>query len=308
MSVSQTQDIPARGNVNDYALLLLMSSFSGATFGLIKIAVETIPPATLVAARTGMACAILLAFMAFHRISLPRTRRVWAALALQACFNSVIPYTLIAWAQQTIDTSVVTILSSTTPVFTFLIGVFVTRLEVPNTKRMLGVVLGLLGVVLVVGRNSHGAWLTGMPQQLAIVGAAICFACSATLGRQFRHLDPTAPAAGSLLCGAVVLIPLSFILDNGWQVAPSARSVLGLISLAIFPTTIGFVLYFRLLKSLGSLATTAQSYLRVPVGVAIGVVCFGEALSAIQFAGLALVLIGVAAMAAQHREPNADRS
>ncbi|WP_239370012.1 DMT family transporter [Mesorhizobium retamae] len=308
MLASQPQAIAARGTVNDYALLLLMSCFSGATFGLIKIAVETIPPLTLVAWRTAMACAILLVFMAYQHISLPRTRQAWAALAIQACFNSVIPYTLIAWAQQTIDTSVVTILSSTTPVFTFLIGVFITRHEVSSAKRMAGVVLGLLGVVLIVGQNSHGAWLNGLPQQIAVVGAAICFAFSATLGWRFRHLDPTAPAAGSLLCGAVVLIPLSFILDDGWQVSPSSRSLLGLVALVIFPTTIGFVLYFKLLKSLGSVVTTAQSYLRVPIGVAIGFFCFGEDLTAIQFTGLALVLTGVAAMAAQHRVVDGDRS
>ncbi|MCQ6497879.1 hypothetical protein, partial [Vibrio parahaemolyticus] len=86
---------------------------------------------------------------------------------------------------------------------------------------MAGVVLGLVGVVFIVGQNAHGAWLDGLPQQLAVVGAAVCFAFSATLGWRFRHLDPTAPAAGSLLCGAVVLIPLSFIIDDGWQVSPS---------------------------------------------------------------------------------------
>ncbi|WP_260854776.1 DMT family transporter [Mesorhizobium amorphae] len=308
MSVSQPRDIAARGMVNDYALLLLMSAFSGATFGLIKIAVETIPPATLVAWRTALACAMLLAFMAYHHISLPRTREEWGALAVQACFNSVIPYTLIAWAQQTIDTSVVTILSSTTPVFAFLIGAFVTRREVSSAKRIAGVVLGLVGVVLIVGQNASGAWLDGLPQQVAVVGAAVCFAFSATLGWRFRHLDPTAPAAGSLLCGAIVLIPLSFILDDGWQATPSVRSLVGLAALVIFPTTIGFVLYFRLLRSLGSVVTTAQSYLRVPIGVAIGVICFGEALTAMQFVGLALVLTGVAAMAVTHRAADTDRS
>ena len=105
-----------------------------------------------------------------------------------------------------------------------------------------------------------------------------------------------APAAGSLLCGAAILIPLSLVVDRPWTLAPSAGSMLALLVLAVFSTALAFVIYFRLVQTLGSVGTTAQAYLRVPIGVAVGVVFLGESLTATAWIGLACVVIGVAAM------------
>ena len=85
-----------------------------------------------------------------------------------------------------------------------------------------------------------------------------------------------APAAGSLLCGAAILIPLSLVVDRPWTLAPSTNSMLALLALAVFSTALAFVIYFRLIQTLGSVGTTAQAYLRVPIGVAVGVIFLGE--------------------------------
>ena len=78
-----------------------------------------------------------------------------------------------------------------------------------------------------------------------------------------------APAAGSLLCGAAILIPLSLVVEQPWTLAPSTNSLLALLGLAVFSTAFAFVIYFRLIQTLGSVGTTAQAYLRVPIGVAL---------------------------------------
>jgi drug/metabolite transporter (DMT)-like permease len=105
-----------------------------------------------------------------------------------------------------------------------------------------------------------------------------------------------APAAGSLLCGAVILLPISLVVDRPWTLAPSMSSLLALLGLSVFSTALAFVIYFRLIRTLGSVGTTAQAYLRVPVGVALGVVFLGETLSPTAWVGLGCVVIGVAAM------------
>ena len=105
-----------------------------------------------------------------------------------------------------------------------------------------------------------------------------------------------APAAGSLLCGAAILIPLSLVVDRPWTLAPSMNSLLALLALAVFSTALAFVIYFRLIQTLGSIGATAQAYLRVPIGVAVGVVFVGEQLSPTAWIGLGCVVIGVAAM------------
>lgn len=111
-----------------------------------------------------------------------------------------------------------------------------------------------------------------------------------------------APAAGSLLCGAVILIPVSFVVDQPWTLAPSMSSLLALAGLAVFSTAFAFVIYFRLIQTLGSVGTTAQAYLRVPIGVALGVLFLGERLTSTAWIGLACVVVGVAAMAIPARK------
>jgi drug/metabolite transporter (DMT)-like permease len=84
--------------------------------------------------------------------------------------------------------------------------------------------------------------------------------------------------------------------EQPWTLVPSTGSMLALLGLAVFSTAFAFVIYFRLIQTLGSVATTAQSYLRVPLGVACGVLFLGERLSPTAWIGLGCVVIGVAAM------------
>jgi drug/metabolite transporter (DMT)-like permease len=103
--------------------------------------------------------------------------------------------------------------------------------------------------------------------QLAIVAATVCYAGAAILGRGFKGLDPIMPAAGSLICGAAILMPVSLAVDQPWMLIPSWQSVFALLGLSVFSTALAFVIYFRLVQTLGSVGTTAQAYLRVPIGV-----------------------------------------
>ena len=125
----------------------------------------------------------------------------------------------------------------------------------------------------------------------------LCYACAAIFSRGFRGLDPMAPAAGSMLTGAAVLIPASLAIEQPWTLLPSLTSVLALLGLAVFSTAAAFAIYFRLIQTLGSVGTTAQAYLRVPIGVAVSVTFLGESLNRTAWIGLACVVIGVAAMA-----------
>lgn len=128
------------------------------------------------------------------------------------------------------------------------------------------------------------------------MAATACYAGAAIFGRNFKGLSPMVPAAGSLACGAAVLLPASLVVDRPWTLQPSTGSILALVALSVFSTALAFVIYFRLIRTLGPVGTTAQAYLRVPVGVAIGVAFLGERLSPTAWAGLALVVVGVAAV------------
>jgi drug/metabolite transporter (DMT)-like permease len=283
--------------------LLLLASLWGASYTFIKLGVATIPPITLIAARTAIAGLLLLVIMRARGLRLPKDAATWRRFLFQACLNSVIPWTLIAWAERFLDAGLSTILNSTSPIFTFFLTVAITGGEALSARKLLGVLAGMAGIFLIVGVQALNGLGEQLAAQLAVVAATVCYAGGAVFSRGFKGLDPMAPAAGSLLCGAAMLVPVSLVVDRPWTLAPSMGSMLALLALAAFSTAFAFVIYFRLIQTLGSVGTTAQAYLRVPIGVALGVVFLGESLSTTAWIGLACVVTGVAAMTIPGRKP-----
>src|SRR4029450_9001869 len=110
-------------------LLGVLATLWGASYSFIKVGGETIPPVTLIAARTLISGTLLLTVMRARGLTLPRDRATWLRFLFQACLNSVIPFTLIAWAERTVDAGLATILNSTSPIFVFLLTLFMCRHE-----------------------------------------------------------------------------------------------------------------------------------------------------------------------------------
>ena len=287
----------------EYVLLLVLATLWGASYSLIKVGVETIPPVTLIAARTLIAAALLLAIVRWRHLRLPRDGVTWRRFLIQACLNSAIPFTLIAWGERRVDAGLATVLNSTAPIFVFLFTAAITRHEPVTPRKLLGVVSGMAGVCLIVGAQALSGFGEQLLAPLAIVAATVCYAGAAIFGKTFKDLDPILPAAGSLICGAAILLPASLAIDQPWTLAPSRDSILALIGLSVFSTALALVIYFRLVHTLGSVGVTSQAYLRVPIGVAIGVAFLGEQLTVAALLGLACVVVGVAAMTAPRGDP-----
>jgi drug/metabolite transporter (DMT)-like permease len=280
----------------ELALLLLLATLWGASYTFIKIGVATIPPITLIAARTGIAGLLLVAIMRWRGVSLPSDAATWRRFLFQAGLNSVIPWTLIAWGERYVDAGLATILNSASPIFTFLLAAAVMRHEAAGFRKLFGVLAGMAGICLIVGVEAFHDAGRALVAEIAIVVATLCYAGAAIFGRGFKDLDPMAPAAGSLLSGAAILIPVSLAVEQPWRLVPSTSSILALLGLSVFSTAVAFVIYFRLIQTLGSVGTTAQAYLRVPIGVALGVLLLGENMSPTAWIGLGCVVAGVAAM------------
>jgi drug/metabolite transporter (DMT)-like permease len=284
------------GYLAELALLVLLATLWGASYTFIKLGVESIPPVTFIAARTTIAAVVLLGALHGRGVAMPTDLAVWRRFLVQACLNSVIPFTLIAWAEQSVDAGLATILSSSAPIFVFILTWCLAHQQSATGRQFFGVISGMIGICLIVGVPA----LSGIGQQLtaelAIIAATICYAGAAIFGRNFEGLDPMLPATGSLLCGAIVLIPISLVVDHPWTLVPSNRSIIALMCLSIFSTALAFTIYFRLIQTLGSVGATSQAYLRVPIGVAISVVFMGENLAPATLIGLVCVIAGVAAM------------
>ncbi|MGA0561942.1 DMT family transporter [Ancylobacter sp. VNQ12] len=294
---------PTPNLTRELALLLLLSTLWGASYSFIKIGVETIPPITFMAGRTIIAGAVLLAVLHARGMRMPAGRASWRYFLVQACLDSVVPFTLIAWAETRLDAGLAVILNATTPIFAFLIALLIGRREAVDGRKLFGAASGLAGACLVVGTGAlHGLGEQLLPQ-LAVLAATLCYGGGALFSARFKGLDPMMPAAGSMICGAALLLPASLVVDRPWTLSPSWESLAALLALALFSTALAFVIFFRLVQTLGSIGATAQAYIRVPIGVAISVVLLGEALPPTAWLGLAAVVAGVIAMTLPKRLP-----
>ncbi|CVI61098.1 MULTISPECIES: DMT family transporter [Agrobacterium] len=296
---------PQNTIARELLFLALLSTLWAASYTFIKIGVETIPPITFIASRTMIAGLLLFAVIRVRGLRLPTDLVTWRLFFIQACINSVLPFTLIAWAEQSIDAGLAVILNATTPIFTFLLTALVIRHEAVSGRKLFGTIAGMTGVCLIIGMEALDGAGEAIWSQLAVLTAAFSYACAAIFSKNFKGLDPIMPAAGSLICGAVLLLPVSLIVDRPWTLSPSAASLMALVCLSVFSTALAFMIYFRLMQTLGSVGTTSQAYLRVPVGVAIGMAFLGEVPTSAMLVGLVCVIAGVLAMTLPSRRRSA---
>jgi len=297
-SAPVTPNNPAPAANYGVAILLLftLATLWSLSYTFLKLTVATIPPVTLTAVRMVAAGLLLVLWMRILGVAWPSDSATRRQLAVQSMLNSVIPFTLIAWAQSQVDVNIAVILSSTSPIFAFFITWAITRHEPATMRKLFGVVSGLTGICLIVGLSAFAGAGRDLVAQLALLGAALSYACSAIYGRRFDHLGPVAPSAVTLIAASFLLVPASLIIDRPWTLSPSVQSMAALAALSIFSTAIAYVIYFWLLRNLGSIGVTSQSYLRIPLGVMFGMIFFGEVLLASTWLGLAFVLVGVVAM------------
>src|SRR4029078_1591970 len=148
---------------SELALLPALATLWGASYTFLKIAVATIPPVTLIAGRTLIAGLLLVAIMRWRGIKMPADAENWRLFLFQACLNSVIPWTMVAWGTRAVDAGVATILNSTAPIFTFFLTLAISRHEAVTFRKMVGVIAGMVGICLIVGMQA----LAGLGEQLA---------------------------------------------------------------------------------------------------------------------------------------------
>lgn len=284
--------------MRSFALVLLLALLWGGSYPLLKVAVETLPPLTVVAIRSLVGALILVAALG------PRVKLLgevgsgasMRALAVQSAFNCVIPWILIAWAMPSLDAGLAAILNSLSPIFIFLLTAFVTRHEPVTRRKFVGVVLGLAGVVTIVGMDALAGVGAKTLAELACVAGAFSYAVAGVIGVRFARVTPLVPAAGTTLIAAAVLLPLALVVERPWTLVPSTPSILAVLAAGVLSTGLAMVIYFRLLATVGSIAMSSQAYLRILVGVGLGMAFLGETPTPHALVGLGLVVAGVVAM------------
>jgi drug/metabolite transporter (DMT)-like permease len=291
--------LPARSThhgLRDYLLLLALACAWSLTYPLTKLGLQSIPPVTFIVARSLVAVIFLLAVMRLRGLSLPREFSAWKLFAHQQVINSTFPFLIITWAQQYVPSANTVVLAATTPIFSFLITWGITRHEPASLLKLAGAIIGLLGTAVIIGLDAFTALGHEIVAEIAILLATLSFAVGTISGLRVSGYNPIVVAAGSLLFGGLFLLPVSLVLEHPWTLHPTAASMMAAVAMGIFSSALGLMLFYMCLTRLGTLMTNSQSYLRIPIGVALSVLLLGEAVPPNLAAGLVLVMCGVAAM------------
>ena len=286
----------ARRGWRDYLLLLALACCWSSTYPLTKIGLGSIPPITFISARSLVAAAFLYAILRARGLRVPTDLKAWKLFAQQQTINSTIPFLLITWAQQYVPASNTVVLASTTPIFAFLITWGITRHEPATLLKLVGAILGLAGTAAIIGLDALSTLDSNILAEIVILLATVSFAFATIYGLRLTEYDPMVVAAGSLLFGGLILLPLAIIVDHPWTLRPTAEALAATVAMGIFSSAFGLMLFYMCLSRLGTITTNAQGYLRIPIGVGLSVLLLGESVPQNLALGLVLVMAGVAAM------------
>lgn len=281
----------------EWFLLIALSVLWGGSFFFVEVAVDALGPLTIVALRVGLAAVALNLIVLAMGLRMPKDRQVWAAFFSMGFLNNMIPFSLIVWGQVSIASGHASILNASTPFFTLLAAHYLTGDEKLTGRRLLGVLLGIAGVVLMVGVDAFEGIDTHILAQLAILGAAVSYAFAGIFGRRFPSLgcSPLVTATGQVTASALVLMPLAFVVEQPWlQPLPSVEVWGAVFGLALLSTALAYILYFRILATAGATNLLLVTFLIPISAILLGMTLLGEQLESKHLVGIALIGVGLA--------------
>lgn len=271
-------------------MLLALAALWGSSFMFIEIALRDLAPSTLILLRMASGALALAVYvrLAGHRLGV--LRGLGPALAFVGALNTALPFFLITWGQQYIDSGLASIFNASAPLFSALFAIAYDQSQKATGLRLAGLLVGFGGVVLLVGAELSGETRVVLGG-LAVVGASVCYALGGLYaGRRFPGVPASLVALGSLLWATLVALPFGI----AHATALTWASTLSVLYLGVAATGIAYLLYFGLIAGAGASKAVLVTYLVPAMAIAYGAVFLGEAVTAIALAGLALVLGGVA--------------
>lgn len=290
-----TASLHARPDRGDYLLLMLLGLTWGGSFLLIKLAVATIPPLTVVAGRIVIGAAVLGLLAWWRGAKLPRDRASWSKLFVMGTLGTMLPFALITWGETRIDSGLAAILMSFVPIGAIVLAHVFQHDERLTGGKIVGVMLGAAGIVVLVGPSALAGLGDELVAQLVVLAAALCYSGNTIVARRLGSLSPDIVSIGMLLAAGAIAVPAAVVIDRPWQLEPSSLSLVALLLLGVLSTALGYVLLFAVVARAGAGFAAFNNFLVPPVGVAWGVALLGEQPGPNALIALALILAGLAA-------------
>jgi drug/metabolite transporter (DMT)-like permease len=271
-------------------MLLALAALWGSSFMFIEIALRDLAPSTLILLRMLSGAVTLAVYVVLAGHDLRSMRPYVWPLALLGAGNTAIPFFLIAWGQQYIDSGLASILNASAPLFTALFALGYDRSQRVTGLRLVGIFLGFAGVVLLVGFELSGGE-RAVVGGLAVVAAAAFYGIGGLYaGRRFNGLPPALVAYGALLWSSLFVAPVGI----AQATTPGWEATLSVLYLGVLATGAAYLLYFGLIAGAGASKAVLVTYLVPSLALMYGAFFLDEEVTALAIAGLALVLAGVA--------------
>jgi len=281
----------------DWCFLLALVVMFGSAFLLTKIAVQDIPPVLVVAGRIVIGALILCMLAMWQGQSFLSLIAYWKIIIVLALTGNCVPFFLITWGQQYVDSGLAGILMAMMPLSTILLAHFFVSGEAITANKLIGFVVGFVGVVILmlpqINADTQYQWLH-LLAMLSILCGAISYAINSVIAHQLPNISLTLLSSGVLIAASVLILPISIWSSYGWIPDVSNSALLALLILGLFPSGIATIVYFSLIRRAGAAFMSQTNYLIPLWAVFIGVVFGYEYISLNAMIALAVILSGIA--------------
>ncbi|MGH2477103.1 MAG: DMT family transporter [Candidatus Limnocylindrales bacterium] len=278
----------------NWILFLALGFMWGSSYLFIKLAVDDFGTFTLVAIRLAIGAAFLWIVIRAAGQELPRERRIYGHLVVMAVVNIVIPFALITWAEQSVDSSIAAILTAAVPLWAIVIAPLFLHDEPIRLNGVIGLMVGFLGVVVLTSRGLQSGRGSDIAGEIALLGASLSYAVGAVYSRRhMRGVRPMIPAVFQVTFAMLIAGTIALFLEQPWEARPDLEAVFSMVWLGIVGSGAAYLVNFRLLEAWGATRTTLVAYLLPIVGIVLGYLVLQEQVDARLLLGTALVIGGV---------------
>jgi drug/metabolite transporter (DMT)-like permease len=282
----------------DWPLFILLGFFWGSSYVFIKIGVnEGLQPFTLVTVRLFIGLLLLAAVVAALRVPLPRGGRTYGHLVALGFFSVALPFFLITWASQFVDSALTATLTAPVPLFVIPIAALMLGDERITLNKVVGVTVGMVGVAILMGFDINQVGRADLTPQLALLGAAASYALGGVYARRFvHHLRPMIPSLFQVFFAMLMSAAAALVLERpAEQVAGlSLAAIFAVVWLGLFGSGMAYLLFYRLLGRWGPTRVSLVAYLLPVWGIALGWLVLREQIHEGLILGTALVIGGIA--------------
>jgi drug/metabolite transporter (DMT)-like permease len=283
-----------RPNFYDVSTLFFLGAIWGSSFIFVSFALPDFGPASIAGWRVFLAAIVLFGLTLASGRWFPRGAKNWYYIVIVGCLNSAVPFFLISWGQQFINSAEAALLMAMGTFCSLILSHFTSVDERINIPRLTGVTVGFVGVLVLVFWDIAETGVGELAGQIAVIGAGCSYAISSVIARRLSHLPSIPTAAATMASASLYMIPIAFLLEEPLNTNAELGSLLSLVYLGVVATALGVTLRFVVIRANGAVFMAQVGYLVPLFGVIWSAFFFADVINVQTLISLGLILLGIA--------------